>query len=123
MTGTTRSDRYGFPLGPTSPPAPDGVNTAPPVKGGVPVRPDVLYHRGGWAYLCPVCAGSETGFTHEHHARTIGDEHVRHHLADLDGASSAPVPPAPVPHVDMGALRRRQAIACAVLARAVKEPK
>lgn len=96
-----------------------GVNTsASRVKGSEPDRPVTLFHRDGWAWLCPICATSATGYLAEHHARTIADEHVATHQPDLAGASTLTVPSAPARPVDVA---RRQAEARARLAAAVKE--
>jgi hypothetical protein len=60
------------------------------------MRPVTLWHRTGWAWICPLCAASETDFGMEHHARTIADEHVRTHTPEMTSSAwtTPPTPPA-----------------------------
>lgn len=51
------------------------------------MRPTTVWHRDGWAWICPTCATSEAGFVMEHHARTIADEHVRAHTPDMTSSA------------------------------------
>lgn len=51
------------------------------------MRPLTVWHRTGWAWICPECAASESDFVMEHHARTIADEHVRTHRPELTSST------------------------------------
>ena len=84
----------------------------------------VFRHDGSWCWLCPVCATSESGFDLEHHARTIGDEHLVAHAHDeLDGGAVLADPPAPAVPEQLVTYREHaaQARARSVLTRVDRE--
>lgn len=69
-----------------------GETTAPMAvgNGGESGRPVTLcfQDRHLWGWQCSWCGAIESGFTAEHHARVIGNEHALAHRPDLDGAQT-----------------------------------